>query len=101
MSDIYYTSAMWRVKPGNEAAFIDAWQALGDVFLTLPNPAGTGYLLQSEADPMLFYSFGSWHSKDDSAAMRADQTAAAALKHLFDLCDEATPGTYRLAAQVG
>jgi hypothetical protein len=101
VDDTYYTHAMWRVKPGNEAVFIEAWQSLGETFHALPNPPGQGSLLQSETDPTLFYSFGPWHRKDDIAAMRADPNAAAALKRLFDLCDEAAPGNYRLVAQVG
>ena len=28
MSEVSYTHGMWRVKPGKEAAFIEAWKAL-------------------------------------------------------------------------
>jgi hypothetical protein len=101
MDETYYTHAMRRVKSGRQAAFIDAWLALGETFHALPNPPGQGSLLQCESDLTLFYSFGPWHNRDDIAAMRTDPNASTALKRLFDLCDDATSGTYRLAAQVG
>jgi hypothetical protein len=62
MSDVYYTHGMWRVKPGEEAEFIEAWIALGDIFPELPNPPGPGHgmLIQNVADPLVFYSVGPW-----------------------------------------
>lgn len=99
--DTYYTHAKWKVKPGNEAEFIEAWKAVGEIFLSLPNPPGTGTLIRSEANPTLFYSFGPWNSPDDIAAMRANPLAQAAIKRAIDLCDEATPGSYRVVARAG
>ena len=100
MSDVYYTHGMWRVKPGNEAAFIEAWKALGAIFRALPNPPGPdqGILIQNVADPLLFYSVGPWRSSEDLAAMRANPQAQAGIKRLEDLCDEGVRGTYRLVA---
>ncbi len=58
MEEAVYTLGVWRVKPGQEVAFIEAWKALGTIFAKLPQPPGKGTLLQSLADPLLFYSFG-------------------------------------------
>ena len=55
-----YTLALWRVKEGSEAEFVEAWKDLSDYFLNLPNPPGTGTLVGSVEDPRLFYSFGPW-----------------------------------------
>jgi hypothetical protein len=100
MSDVYYTHGRWRVKPGKEAAFIEAWKALGAIFRALPNPPGPGQgiLVQNVADPLLFYSVGPWRSSQDLAAMRANPQAQAGITRLEDLCDEGVRGTYRLVA---
>ena len=100
MSDRYYTLGMWRPKPDREADFIAAWRELGEVFLALPAPPGPGVLLRSESDPGLFYSFGPWSGLEDIDAMRADPRAREALRRLMDLCLEASPGTYRVVAEV-
>ena len=100
MSDVYYTHGMWRVKPGKEAEFIEAWKALGAIFRALPNPPGPGQgiLIQDVADSLLFYSVGPWRSSEDLAAMRATPQAQAGIKRLEKLCDDGVRGTYRLVA---
>lgn len=42
MEEAVYTLGVWRVKPGQEAAFIAAWKELGAMFKNLPDPPG-GY----------------------------------------------------------
>jgi quinol monooxygenase YgiN len=92
---------MWRIKPENEAAFVEAWKALGTVFLSLAQPATKGTLIQSLADPTLYYSFGPWTSQEEIAAMRSDPAAQAALQRLRDLCEESAAGGYRVVAEMG
>jgi hypothetical protein len=95
-----YTLGMWRVKPGQQADFIAAWQALGDFFRKLPQPpAGKGTLVQSVSDPLLFYSFGPWVSLADIEAMRQDDQARAGLEALRHYCTEALAGAYRTVAE--
>ena len=96
-----YTSARWLVRPGQEEAFVAAWQALGRVFLRLPSPPGWGILLRSDADPREFVSFGPWPDREAIAAMRADPEAAAALARLREMCDVATPASYHVVATAG
>ena len=100
MSEVFYTHGMWRVQPGKEAEFIEAWKALNDIFRALPNPPGPGQgiLIQNVADPLQFYSIGSWRSSEDLAAMRAHPQAQAGIKRLEELCDDGVRGTYRLIA---
>ncbi len=100
MEEEVYTLGTWRVKPGQEAEFIAGWKALGEIFSELPNPPGTGTLLQSVSDPQLFYSFGPWKRREDVEAMRSDPRAQAGIQRLMDLCTEATPGTFRVVAEV-
>ncbi len=100
MADQIYTLGAWRVKPGKEAEFIEAWKGLGDIFRHLPlPPGGKGTLVQSISDPLLFYSFGPWVSLEAVQAMRQDASAQAGIKKLGELCMEATPGSYRLVAE--
>jgi heme-degrading monooxygenase HmoA len=96
----FYTHGMWRVKPDREKEFIAAWKAMGDVFLGLPNVETHGTLIQSLSDPTLFYSFGPWSSLEDIQAMRSDPKAQEALARVRELCDEASPGTYRVVGKV-
>ncbi len=100
MQDMVYTLGVWKVKPGQEAAFIAAWKALAEIFGKLEHPPGTGTLIQSVSDPALFYSFGPWKRMEDIQAMRNDPQAQAGIQRVIDLCTEATPGTFRLVAEV-
>jgi hypothetical protein len=99
MEDSIYTLGMWRVKPGRADEFIAAWTDLGDIFGALPDPPGTGTLLQSTAEPDLFYSFGPWRRLEDVAAMRANPEAQAGIGRLVALCEEAAPGSFRVVAE--
>lgn len=100
MAETAYTLAMWKVKPGCESEFVEAWKELGKTFRNLPEPpAGTGVLIQSLTDSSTYYSFGPWASADDISAMRENPTAQESIRKLADLCSEATPGGFRLVAQ--
>ena len=99
--DQVYTFGRWVVKAGQEAAFIEVWKELGTFFLSLPEPPGQGTLVQSTDNPNLFYSFGPWPNAEAVAAMRADPGTPAVIGRLAALCEEATPGMFRLVATVG
>lgn len=100
MDEAVYTLGAWRVQPGNEAAFITTWQELGAIFQQLPQPpSGHGTLLQSLADPTLFYSFGPWPTGAAIQAMRDDPQAQHGIAKLRALCTEATPGSFRVVAE--
>lgn len=95
-----YTLAKWHVHPGREPDFIHAWDRLARIFSSLPAPPLWGSLLQSEADPSLFYSFGPWRTTEDIQAMRSNADVQAAIETLRALCIEATPAAYRLVRHV-
>ena len=98
MEEAYYTHARWRVKPGREEEFIEAWRALGALFSSLPNAIGHGTLIRSLDDPTLFYSFGPWRSLEDILSMRGGPETTAAIARARDLCDEFSTGNYEVAA---
>ena len=98
--DTVYTLGVWRVKPGQNDAFVNAWKDLGRLFAALPlPPANKGVLIQSLTDSSLYYSFGPWRSADDIAAMRRDQNAQEGIRRLASLCTEATPGSFKLVGE--
>jgi hypothetical protein len=100
MSERIYTLGVWRVKPESEADFIAAWKQLGSIFAQLPAPpGGKGTLLQSLAEPGLFYSFGPWPSMEAVQAMREDPAAQAGIGRIRELCLEAVPGSFRVVAE--
>ena len=100
MEDQVYTLGVWHVDERHEAEFIAAWKDLGRIFASLPQPpSGRGLLIQSVADPTLFYSFGPWRRFEDVEAMRADASAQSGIKRIRELCIEATPGTFRVVAE--
>ena len=99
MDEVYYTHALWRVKAGKAEEFIAAWKGLGKVFLEIGGTAH-GTLIQSLSDPTEFYSFGPWDSLEAMQAMRADARSQKAIRKVRGLCDEATPGAYRMVAQL-
>ena len=99
--DEVYTLGRWVVKAGQEAAFIESWKEVGAFFLSLPEPSGPGTLVQSTDNPKLFYSFGPWPNAGAAAAMRANPGTPGVIGQLAALCDEATPGMFRLVATVG
>jgi len=100
MKEQVYTHALWRVKPGNEEAFIEKWVAVGEAFSNLEEPPLWGTLLRSATEPNVFYSFGPWRTAADIDRMRDDKTAQAALSELVQLCEEATPGMYHVVKHV-
>jgi len=91
----FYTVAMWKVQLGREEEVRAVWSALGDAFARLPHPPKWGTLLQSLADPALFYSFGPRDSQEDVAPMRLDPSEQEAIRKIMASCTEATPGDYR------
>ncbi len=95
-----YTHALWRVRPGEEKAFISAWSALSEAFSSLAAQPLWGTLLRSGTDPTVFYSFGPWRSSTDVQAMRADPAAQEALNRVRSHCTEATPELCELVKHV-
>ena len=100
MEELFYTHALWRVKPNREAEFIAAWNGLASVFSNLPHKPIRSTLLQNLTDPTLFYSFGPWRSLADIEAMRSDPQSQEAFRKIMELCVEANPSTYRVVADI-
>jgi heme-degrading monooxygenase HmoA len=100
MSEQAYTLAMYRVKAGQEDAFVSAWGGLAETFSSLPSPPLWGTLIRHLADRTLFYSFGPWRSAEHVAAMRENAAAREAFRRLQELCVELKPGDYEVVTHV-
>lgn len=100
MANVVYTHAVWRVKPGHEQQFIEAWRELARVFTGLAVPPLWGSLLRNTADRSVFYSFGPWRNLQDAQAMRADPEAQRAIAAVRQCCLEATPEICELVDHV-
>lgn len=100
MDDVVYTHALWRVKPGEEDAFIAAWSDLADAFSSLSARPLWGTLVRSMADPSVFFSFGPWRGMEDVQGMRADPRAQQAMARVRAHCVESTPEPCSLVRHV-
>ena len=100
MREQAYTLAMYRVKAGQEDAFMSAWNGLAETFSSLPNPPLWGTLIRHRTDRTLFYSFGPWRSAEHVTAMRESPEAGEAFRRLHELCVELTPGDYEVVTHV-
>ena len=56
-----YTLGWWKVTPGSEDEFIDAWRHLA-AQTQADFPGSTATLLRDRDDPTVFVSFGPWDS---------------------------------------
>jgi heme-degrading monooxygenase HmoA len=86
-----YTLATWKVKPGKEAKFIEAWQAFADWTTHTQAGAGEGVLLKNEDSPTQFVSFGPWESAENIVRWRAQPEFQDFLSRVRDLCEEMQP----------
>jgi hypothetical protein len=89
------TLAVFRVAPEHQSAFQKTWQALCAAFLELPQPPSSSMtLIQSNTDPNLFQSLGSWHSLEDVQAMRKDALIVPLMTAMVALTESAQPGEF-------
>jgi quinol monooxygenase YgiN len=89
------TMAVFRVAPEHQFAFQKAWQALCEAFLELPQPPSTPMtLIQSNRDPNVFQSLGSWRSLEDVQAMRQDSSIVPLMNAMVALTESVQPGEF-------
>lgn len=94
-----YTLGVWRVKPGEEEAFVAAWDALGQ--WTLERGFDThGTLVRDRDDPTRFVSFGPWRSAEDAERWRSDPGFAEHFAALERHLDSFEPGTYDVVMRI-
>jgi heme-degrading monooxygenase HmoA len=95
-----YTHVTWHVKPGQAEEFLAAWNTLGDLFSTLPNPPIEVTLIRRADDPTIFHSIGSWRSLADAQEVTESPAAIDAVARISELCSEGAPAVYEVVRQV-
>lgn len=61
----FFTHSLYKVKEGGTAAFLAVRKQFVEALLqTSVSGLIKGTLIQSEADPRIFYSFGAWESPE-------------------------------------
>ena len=89
------TLAVFRVAPEHHGAFERAWQGLCSAFLELPQaPSSSMTLIQSNTDPNVFQSLGSWSSLEDVHAMRQDSRIVVLMNAMVALTESVQPGEF-------
>lgn len=94
-----YTSGDWRVKPGLEKEFVQAWQALADWTTENVNSNADAKLLNDGEDPSHFVSFGSWPDEETIAQWRASDGFRQHMTKLRDLTSNMRVKTFQVAAE--
>jgi len=92
-----YTSGRWKVFPGHEGAFIEAWndfasKTKGDF------PETTATLLRDRDDPTRFVSLGLWASLNQVEQWRASETFKTGVAAMRPLLAEFSAHTLDVAA---
>jgi heme-degrading monooxygenase HmoA len=91
-----YTCGTWIVKSGMEQDFIEVWQAFADWTSRDQVGAGAGTLLQNEADPSMFLSFGPWENLEVIAKWRSRPEFQDFVARARELCNEVKPQTMKV-----
>ena len=96
-----WTLGYWKAKPGKADELRDAWQEFAS--WTSANVAGAdeAFLLQDNADPLVFYSFGPWESAEAVGAWRSTPEFQAFARNAGEICEVFPPHSLTEAAHVG
>ena len=97
----FYTSGDWHVKPGSEQAFIERWREFAE-WTSVTIPGNTfAKLLENEADPGHFVSFGPWRDQSAVAAWREHPGFKDRVGRLRELLVSFVPRSMTVAAEIG
>jgi len=95
-----YTVGFWRVKPGEEDAFIVAWREMASKTAS-DVPGASAVLLQDRDTPGLFVSSGPWESLEQVESWRASTTFAAGVAAIRPHLDSFEPHTMDPVVTIG
>ena len=86
-----FAQGSWFVKPGNEEAFIAAWEELAKWTVETQSGFGKPHLLQDLEEPQRFISFGPWDDVASIQAWRQRPEFQSYLSKSRELCEDIQP----------
>ncbi|MEN6518148.1 MAG: antibiotic biosynthesis monooxygenase family protein [Methanospirillum sp.] len=93
-----FTLAEWEVRPGDEAAFIEAWDRFAEWTAEHQPGAVVGALLQDATNSRRFVSYGPWERPEQIAPWRATPEFLESFARFRELCTAITPHTMTCVA---
>jgi heme-degrading monooxygenase HmoA len=95
-----YTSGVWKVKPGQDDAFVQAWTEFVKWASEMPG-SGTFRLVRDLESPGTYQSFAPWESFDAQQAWKSLPEFRERIMRVRAHCEDFQPFTYELVTQVG
>ena len=95
-----YTNGTWKVKPGEEDAFVAEWTAFVTWASGRPG-SGTFRLVRDTDDPSHYMSFASWESYEAQASWKATPEFKEGIGRVRSHCDDFRPLVFELVTQIG
>jgi heme-degrading monooxygenase HmoA len=98
MSEVY-SSATWKVKDGEDDAFVEAWKEFAGWGMGMPG-AGTARLVKDLDNPGQYLSFAPWESLDQMHAWKSDPGFRERMGKVQAHVADFNPSELELAAEV-
>jgi heme-degrading monooxygenase HmoA len=98
---IRYTLGDWRIAPGSEQEFIDAWTELAEWTASEVAGSGSAKLLRDTRDPQRFVSFGPWDDQEAVATWRALPGFQDRIARLSSMTESFEPRMLSVEREVG
>jgi heme-degrading monooxygenase HmoA len=95
-----YTVGLWRVKTGEEDAFVSAWRELATRTAS-DFPGASAVLLQDRDTPGLFVSSGPWESLEQIESWRSSTTFTAGVEAIGSHLVSFEPHTMNPVVTIG
>jgi quinol monooxygenase YgiN len=95
-----YTIGLWRVKSGEEDAFVSAWRDMATK-TAAAFPGASAVLLQDRQTPGLFVSSGPWESMEQIESWRASTTFTFGVAAIRPYLDGFEPHTMDVVVTIG
>lgn len=95
-----YTVGLWRVKTGQEDAFVSAWRDMASTTAS-DFPGASAVLLRDRQTPELYVSSGPWESLEHIESWRASTTFTDGVAAIRPHLDGFEPHTMDVVLTIG